>query len=321
MLPPDREDIHLISQHTDWPAPTAGQALETHVYTPKKTWGRVLPLFCLLLGIGLTVAGILFFFAYNWAHLHRFVKLGLIEGLMIVAVILVLWSKLSLPVKKALLTGAAMLVGVLFAVFGQVYQTGADAYDLFLAWTLGISIWVVTIHFAPLWLLFITLCNITLLLYAQQVAFNWSGLYLFTLLFILDAAFVLAALLIGQWRPPLRLPNWSVVVVALGATIFATLAGIMALNDQHQSSQLFLYFITMLPAYAAGLWYGYRHKNFFYLAALPFSVIVLVTAFLLDLSTDTGMFLLIFLFVIASVTGLVWWLVRIQKQLAHETRH
>ncbi|WP_276482418.1 DUF2157 domain-containing protein [Paraflavitalea pollutisoli] len=318
MPQPDREDIHLISQLTDWSAASADQALETYVYQDKTTWRRFLPLFCLLLGVGLTVAGILFFFAYNWADLHKFAKLGLIEGLLTLLVLLVIGSKLSLTVKKTLLTGAGMLVGVLFAVFGQVYQTGADAYDLFLAWTLGITLWVFIIHFAPMWLLYILLCNITMTLYGQQVSSNWSGLWYFTLLFLLDALFIVIALLIGWKKPSLRLPDWSILVVALGAATLATLGGIMAIYDPFRSQELLIYLAVMIPTYTTGIWYGYRYKKFFYLAALPFSLIVLGTALLLKQSYDTGMLFFIFLFVVASVTGLVWWLIRIQRQLSHE---
>ena len=46
--------------------------------------------------------------------------------------------------------GATFLIGTLFAVFGQIYQTGADAYDLFLGWTLFTILWAVAIRFAPL---------------------------------------------------------------------------------------------------------------------------------------------------------------------------
>ena len=37
---------------------------------------------------------------------------------------------------KVLLLGASVLIGVFLAVFGQVYQTGADAYNLFTMWAL-----------------------------------------------------------------------------------------------------------------------------------------------------------------------------------------
>ena len=39
------------------------------------------------------------------------------------------------------LIAASVLVGVLLAVIGQVYHTGADAYSLFAAWTLLILPW------------------------------------------------------------------------------------------------------------------------------------------------------------------------------------
>ena len=41
------------------------------------------------------------------------------------------------------LFATAFLSGILLAVFGQVYQTGADPYGLFLAWALLILPWAV----------------------------------------------------------------------------------------------------------------------------------------------------------------------------------
>ena len=53
------------------------QTLKTHVYHDPSSWLRFLKLFFMSLGVGFTTAGIIFFFAYNWADLHKFVKLGL----------------------------------------------------------------------------------------------------------------------------------------------------------------------------------------------------------------------------------------------------
>jgi uncharacterized membrane protein len=47
-------------------------------------------------------------------------------------------------------------VGVLQAVFGQIYETGADSYVLFLIWALLIIGWVAIGGYAPLWLLLAT---------------------------------------------------------------------------------------------------------------------------------------------------------------------
>ena len=108
-------------------------------------------------GMLLILAGIVFFFAYNWDELPKFAKLGIVEVLLIASVLLATFTRWNKLVKQILLTGATFLIGTLFAVFGQIYQTGADAYDLFLGWTLFTILWAVAIRFAPLWLTFIGL--------------------------------------------------------------------------------------------------------------------------------------------------------------------
>jgi hypothetical protein len=68
-----REDIHILSRHSNLQERSVNQALKEHVYNDKTAWQQFFRLFFLSLGVGFTVAGIAFFFAYNWADLHKFV--------------------------------------------------------------------------------------------------------------------------------------------------------------------------------------------------------------------------------------------------------
>ena len=75
------------------------------------------------------------------------------------------------------------------AVFGQTYQTGADAFSLFLGWAFLILPWVILSRFLPMWLLFCFLINLSLILYWEQVInyFFWNPpIALFLLLFSLN---------------------------------------------------------------------------------------------------------------------------------------
>ena len=138
----EREDIQIITRHSNWSEKSIDNILKKDIYSDKQSWHKFLRLFFISLGVGFTTAGIIFFFAYNWADLHKFIKIGLIEGLIISLTLVILFSKISLDIKNILFTGTSILVGVLFAVFGQIYQTGANAYDFFLGWTMFITIWV-----------------------------------------------------------------------------------------------------------------------------------------------------------------------------------
>ena len=51
-----------------------------------KAWLRFVQAFTLTLGSGLMLAGIIFFFAYNWELMHRFVKLGITVALILAVI-------------------------------------------------------------------------------------------------------------------------------------------------------------------------------------------------------------------------------------------
>jgi len=71
---------------------------------------------------------------------------------------------------QVLLLSASVLVGVFMAVFGQIYQTGADAYQLFMMWSLLTFGWTLISKFAPQWIFWLVITNIFLVLWWQQAA-------------------------------------------------------------------------------------------------------------------------------------------------------
>lgn len=86
-----------------------------------------------VLGAALGGLGIIFWIAANWASLGRFGRFALLQS--VVAVMCV--GALARPAARAPLSLLALLaIGGLFAYFGQTYQTGADAWQLFALWAL-----------------------------------------------------------------------------------------------------------------------------------------------------------------------------------------
>jgi uncharacterized membrane protein len=309
----EREDIQIIARHSNWSEKSIDKILKKNIYSGKESWHTFLRLFFISLGVGFTTAGIIFFFAYNWSDLHKFIKIGLIEGLIITSTLIILFSKISLDIKNILLTGTSILVGVLFAVFGQVYQTGANAYDFFLGWTLFVSIWVLTTNFAPLWLVWITLINTTIILYSQQVAHEWSDVFLFAILFLINVLFLTSSLLGTKINSEIISPIWFSNLMALAAVVFATIGIVFGIFDKNETSFIVLILITSL-VYVLGIKYGLKVKRGFYLAIIPFSFIVIISAFLIKLSDNAGMFFFISLFVIGSVTFVIKKLIDLQKK-------
>ena len=75
---------------------------------------------------------------------------------------------LSRVAGKAALVAATVLVGPLWAVFGQAYQTGADPWNLFALWAALTVPWVVGARFALLWLIWIAIADTALVLFWDQ---------------------------------------------------------------------------------------------------------------------------------------------------------
>ncbi|WP_411029877.1 DUF2157 domain-containing protein [Spongiimicrobium sp. 3-5] len=313
----ERDDIYIIGRHSNWSENGVDKFLKERVYNNAVSWGKFLRLLFISLGVTFSTAGIIFFFAYNWQELHKFAKIGLIEGLIVITTLIVLFSKLKLGIKNIVLTGISVLVGVLFAVFGQIYQTGANAYDFFLGWTMFITLWVLVANFAPLWLVYITLINTTVVLYAEQVAHNWSGSFIFLLLFVINTSFLLLGLWGSNVRPGTHFPRWFSNVLALAAVSITTIGITVGIFDD-QGTFFWILFLVTAIAFTLGMRYGLTHKRIFYLAVIPFSLIVMVSAFLINVTDDPGMFLVVCLFLIASVTAVIKSLINIQKKWANE---
>lgn len=312
-----REDIHNISRHISLTEQVMSRALKENVYNDKEAWQKFLRLLFLTLGIGFTVAGVFFFFAYNWASLHKFAKIGLAEGLIISATLLTLSPKINSDVKNVILTGASFLVGVLFAVFGQIYQTGANAYDFFLGWTVFVTLWVFVSNFAPLWLFYLILINTTLVLYSQQVAKEWSEVFVLTLLFIINAIAIVASYLLIRYRAAYAVPVWFLNTVGLAAVSCATLGIVIGIFDDYQIVFPVLVLLTVI-AFSLAFWNGLKEKSLFYIAVIPFSLIVIVSALLIKVSNEGAFFLLIIMFILISVTLVIKNLIDLNRKWTNE---
>ena len=293
-------------------SPLSRQAL----HADKKQWNQFLSIFLLAVGIGFTVAGIVFFFAYNWDELPKFAKLGMVEVLLVASVLLATFTRWSKLVKQILLTGATFLIGTLFAVFGQIYQTGADAYDLFLGWTLFTILWAIAIRFVPLWLTFIGLLCTTIWLYNIQIA--GYGSWEITLLGNAVTWICAVATIITEWMSAKghlnRNNHWLVSLLSLATILHTSFLLMAAICDDYTILSVPL--ITTVLLFAAGLWYGWREKSLFYLAIIPFATLmILLTTFISksDLR-DVQIFFYGGIIVITGTTLLIYIILHLKKQ-------
>lgn len=315
----DKESIQLISRHSNISPQEIDRALKENVYNDQRSWQKFTQLFLMTLGIGFTVSGIIFFFAYNWANLDKFVKIGLTQGLLIVLIACVLFSKLSLNLKNIILCGASLLVGALFAIFGQIYQTGANAYDFFLAWTIFITLWTIISNFAPLWLIFLILVNTTFVLYTQQVATDWSWNVINIALLLINTIALISTLIIPKINPEIKMEKWFIYTLAIAVVSISTfgLCGVI-FDGYYQDSNIIIIVISAI-LYAFGIWFGIKEKAIFYIAIIPASLIIIITSYLFSTSTDEGMFFLVGAFIIGSITLMVKTILNLQKKWNHES--
>lgn len=92
---------------------------------------RHLPYGMAILGALLGGLGIVFWVAANWESLSRAGRFGLLQA---VVVVMCAGAFLRPAARVPLALLALMATGGLFAYFGQTYQTGADAWELFVLW-------------------------------------------------------------------------------------------------------------------------------------------------------------------------------------------
>jgi uncharacterized membrane protein len=297
-----------------------GQALEraftlTGLIPDGAGWRRFVDVVLLLLGAAFTLSGVIFFFAYNWADMHRFVKFGLIEALMIALVGVAFYQGLERLVGKVSLLGAAVLVGALLAVFGQVYQSGADSYTLFYTWVLLIVGWVLIGRFVPLWGLLWGLVNLSVALYWEQ-RLDYSQTALWETLFGLNALWLLLWEVVRRQGSSWLERRWFPQVVALAAFVLITSPTLEFIFGYPDKS------VTQLAPLLYGafvlstlFFYARRIPDLFILTSCAFSIIVVLTASVAELinSSNFGVYLLLSMLVIILAAVAVNLLLRVRR--------
>ena len=146
-----------------------GYAAAVDAVRDEAFWARWGMRALLALGVGQFLAGVVFFFAYNWNDLSDIAKFAVVEVALAIAVGGALLVGLDRVFGQMLLIAASVLTGVLLAVIGQVYQTGADVFELFAAWAVLILPWTIISRHPVHWLLWLVVAETAFVLYAEQV--------------------------------------------------------------------------------------------------------------------------------------------------------
>ncbi|NMG75691.1 DUF2157 domain-containing protein [Aromatoleum diolicum] len=121
-----------------------------------------------LAGALLLAAGLIFFFAYNWDDLHRFAKLGMALAALAACIGTALAAAPFGTVYRAALLAACLATGALLALIGQTYQTGADVWELFVAWATLMLPFALLSRSSACWSLWLVVANAGLLRYLSE---------------------------------------------------------------------------------------------------------------------------------------------------------
>ncbi|MGP9766926.1 DUF2157 domain-containing protein [Halomonas sp. AOP13-D3-9] len=278
----------------------------------------------LLLWLGGLALGfaVLFFVAYNWAEMGRWLRFGVVQAALVLAVGVAVWGKASPTVKRVALTAASLLVGALLALFGQVYQTGADPWQLFFSWAVLTLPWVWVARFELLWVLWLGLLNLAIGLYFR----TWGGP--FGVLASSEAAqwglFALNTLVLAVWEWGAHYRDWpwqwAVRLLALGSGVPITLLMMTLIVDVglSWSPVLAIYPIWLAVLYGV---YRYWRPDLFMIAGGCISLLTVATLLLARLllwegDWQEGSLMLIAIAVLAMGAGAVVWLKRLHQEMS-----
>jgi uncharacterized membrane protein len=148
---------------------TKARAESLKLIYPHENWGLWAQRLFLILGFSLILSSIVFFFAFNWATLPKFIKLGSIECGLLIGILCSFIFDLKKIIGQIALFSVSIFIGVFMAVFGQIYQSGADAYQLFMIWSAFVLPLALISTNSFHWLLWYVVTALAIYFYCNQV--------------------------------------------------------------------------------------------------------------------------------------------------------
>ncbi|MCP4597890.1 DUF2157 domain-containing protein [Neptuniibacter sp.] len=297
-------------------------ALQLIQATPSnQSWSKFISNLLLWLGFIAVGAGVIFFFAFNWQEISNFTKFASIQGLIIITALFYVRAEPQSKLSLATVTLLTLLVGALLALVGQIYQTGADPWQLFAIWALFITPWVLLHRSSLLWLIWVGLINLSILLYLQTFRGLLGFLFRDEELIILFSAlntFFFVSLECGYHNSKKLIQNRiasQIIIIHSGALLsWLALWSIFDHEDMGWAGLCYLIWIS-----TAFYYYRYRYLDLLVLSGIATSLIVVMSGLLIKIfgdAFDGGAFLFISLVIIGSSTAAGVWL----KQLYNENK-
>jgi uncharacterized membrane protein len=320
-MPSSRSQIINLLEQGAIPPDKIDDALAAAQITPDASaWKTFIDHLLLWLGGLALAAAAVFFIAYNWTEMGRMGKFGLVEVLIVLAVAAYWKLGDNTVAGKVALLVATIFLGVLLALFGQTYQTGADPWQLFFNWALLMLPWAIVGRFPAIWIVWIVLINLSIVLYHQ--AFRgvfWMMIGTENSMLWLTFAFNTLALIAWEMlsKPwPWLAERWAIRLLAVGSGAPLTWLVIFGIVDREHG--------LALAGSAWGLWlavmlfvYKKKRPDLFMLAGCCLSGIVVLVTFLgrqLLENGEAGGFLILALAVIGLGAGAAVWLRNVHRE-------
>ena len=268
--------------------------------------------FLLWMGGLFFITGVVFFFAYNWAEMHKFAKFGLVFAIIFSTTLIALVRPLSSIVSQVALFVAMVAIGIEWTLFGQIYQTGADAWNLFVAWSLfGIIIVATSTHVLH-WLTWLVITHIALALFATQVL-EFDGIETMIIMALFSAMIIaLFYLLIHSYAMPHF--RW---LYDLNLAYFITLFTLILIDEFIGYSEAMR---GLLLLYIPTIWLYLKQHNMIIVSLSVLSLIFVISSFFVMLAgrdVETKIVMGVLSLIVSSVVLINYLLKRIKDAKTH----
>ena len=316
-----KEITNLIEQGYILPKDIDKALKETSISPQTDEWSTFIQTLMLWLGALSLSFSFLFIVAYNWSEIGRFAQFAIVESAIIVTMVVYFKVKIHSIVSNISLVSASILLGVLLALFGQAYQTGADTWQLFFTWAMLMLPWTIIGRFSILWILWIALLNLSIILYYKLLQSFWWDIG--DAQNLLWSLFIFNLLIHSIWELTLKYQkvdasdSWGIRLLTVMSATSITFLAIIQIIDTSATGSIVVIIMWILYLIAAYVIYRKLKPTLFILAMACLSAISVSITFLGHhiLSTiSAGGFFLLALFTVGLGTLCALWLKNLHKE-------
>ncbi|MVP00613.1 GDYXXLXY domain-containing protein [Paenibacillus lutrae] len=265
-----------------------------------------------LLGISLVLSAIIYFFAANWGGLDRIEKVLLSAGLVLLFYgLCFIWSRFRgmlghhTFLSNLFLAGGCIAFGISVALLGQIYNSHADSYGLFLIWSVPALLFAWITRYSPFYLLSYVLIHLTLWFYFYPSAIFYE--HRDEKLMLIGVLFAVINLVVFVWTERERLQSAPLKFISF--IIFHLSLLFLTDSTKFENAGLWMN-IPCIAAISAGFYYFTKirlNKMYLTLNALAASAFAVFKFFELAAAySSTAFFVYGLVFVALLLTANAW---------------